>query len=304
MNTSPTDLLTIDLHHLGRPQVIGTYILLGDAPALVDPGPASTLPTLEVNLQAHGLGIGDLRHILLTHIHLDHAGATGTIVARNPRARVYVHERGAPHMIDPSRLLDSAVRLYGDQMGPLWGEMLPVPAGVITTLRGGETLRLGARTVRVFDAPGHAKHHVIYYDELTHTAFVGDNAGVRLPQLPFTRPATPPPDVDLEQWLNTLDLLTGLQPRWIALTHFGAYADVEFHLSDYRDRLRRWAEHVRQGLAAGRSEAEQIAALQALAAEELVSLSDDERDAVYQQTGALASSWHGLARYWRKKVNE
>ena len=298
----PAGLALIDALHLGRPHVIGTYLLLGDEPALVDPGPTSCLPAVEAGLAAHGLALGDLRAILLTHIHLDHAGASGVIVARNPRVRVYAHERGAPHLLDPSRLIGSATQLYGDLMDRLWGEARPIPQAAITTLAGGETLRVGPHTVRVYDAPGHAKHHVVYHEEGSGAAFVGDNAGVRLPALPFARPATPPPDVDLEAWGRTLDLLESLEPRYLCLTHFGAYPDAAAHLRDYRARLLRWAELVRAGLAGGASEAEQVAALEALAAGETAGLSAEERAALRQQTGDLALSWRGLARYWRKRA--
>jgi glyoxylase-like metal-dependent hydrolase (beta-lactamase superfamily II) len=297
----PAGLALIDDLHLGRPQVIGTYLLLGDEPALVDPGPASCLPAVEAGLAAHGLALGDLRALLLTHIHLDHAGASGVILARNPRVRVYVHERGAPHLLDPSRLVSSAARLYGDMMNTLWGEYRPLPAEAITTLTGGETLRVGAHRLGVYDAPGHAKHHVIYYEETSGAAFVGDNAGVRLPALPFARPATPPPDVDLEAWGRTLDLLESLGPRYLCLTHFGAYPDAATHLRDYRERLAAWAELVRAGLASGASEAEQAAALEAFAAGETAGLGAEERAALRQQTGDLALSWRGLARYWKKR---
>lgn len=298
----PAGLALIDALHLGRPQVIATYLLLGDEPALVDPGPASCLPAVEAGLAAHGLGLGDLRALLLTHIHLDHAGASGLILARNPDVRVYVHERGAPHLLDPSRLVSSATQLYGEMMGTLWGEIRPVPPAAITALAGGETLRVGPHSVRVYDAPGHAKHHVVYHEETSGAVFAGDNAGVRLPALPFARPATPPPEVNLEDWGRTLDLLDALAPRHLCLTHFGAYPDAAAHLRDYRARLTSWAELVRAGLAGGAGEAEQVAALEALAAAETAGLSAEERAALRQQTGDLALSWRGLARYWRKKA--
>jgi len=298
----PPRMALIDALHLGRPHVIGSYLLLGDEPALVDPGPASCLPAVEAGLAAHGLGLGDLRVLLLTHIHLDHAGATGVILARNPDVRVFVHERGAPHLIDPSRLLNSATQLYGELMGTLWGQVLPVPPEAITTLAGGEELRVGPHQIRVHDAPGHARHHVVYFEQGAGAAFVGDNAGVRLPALPFARPATPPPEVDMEAWGRTLDLLESLAPRFLCLTHFGAYPDAAAHLRDYRARLLAWAELVRAGLASGAPEADQIAALKAAAAAETAGLSDEQRAALHQQTGDLALSWRGLARYWRKKA--
>jgi glyoxylase-like metal-dependent hydrolase (beta-lactamase superfamily II) len=299
--THPEAILTLDAHHMGRAHVVASYLLLGDEPALVDPGPAGTLPNIEAALAAHGLHFTDINHILLTHIHMDHAGATGLILERNPAVRVYVHERGAPHLVDPSRLIKSAAQLWGDQLERLWGRTIPVPTAAITSLVGGEQLQLGGRLLRAYDAPGHARHHLVWYDALSGAAFVGDNAGVRLPMVRFTRPATPPPEVDLEAWLHTLDLITGLRPNWLMLTHFGAHADVDFHLADFRARLLRWGELVRVGLSSGATEAEQIAALQAAADAEAATLSDPEKAALTQQSGDVSLSWRGLARYWLKR---
>lgn len=299
--TAPDGIAVIDAHHLARPLVVATYALLGDEPALVDPGPASTLPAVEAGLAASGLALADIRHLVLTHIHLDHAGASGLIVARNPAVRVYVHTRGAPHLVDPSRLISSAAQLWGDRLETLWGRTVPVPAEAISTFEGGETLRLGTRTLRAYDAPGHARHHLVWHDQASGAAFVGDNAGVRLPGVAFTRPAAPPPEIDLAAWQRTLDLIKGLAPSWLMLTHFGAYSDVAFHLADYRARLMRWGELVRAGLLSGKSEAEQVADLNALGREEAASLGAPEQAALSQQTGDLALSWRGLARYWQKQ---
>jgi glyoxylase-like metal-dependent hydrolase (beta-lactamase superfamily II) len=257
---------------------------------------------VEAGLAQHDLSLADLRHVLLTHIHLDHAGATGSILARNPKARVYVHNVGAPHVIDPSRLIKSASQLYGDMMGTLWGEIMPVPVESLTLLEGGEMIDLGGRTIHVFDGPGHAKHHLIYLDQQSNGAFIGDNGGVRLPGLSLVRPATPPPDIDLEAWDGTLLMLDELMPSWLMLTHFGAYDDVEFHISDYRGRLARWGEQVRRGMESGTSEEAQIAALEELAAAEAAALSDAQRASLTYQTGAMELSWRGLARYWRKRA--
>lgn len=298
----PDGVAVIDTHHMGRPHVVATYALLGDEPALVDPGPASTLPAVEAGLAASGVALADVRHIVLTHIHLDHAGASGLILARAPAARVYVHERGAPHLIDPSRLISSAAQLWGDRLEELWGRTLPVDPAAITTFAGGESLRLGAHALRAYDAPGHAKHHLVWHHDASGGVFVGDNCGVRLPGVAFTRPATPPPDVDLEAWLRTLALIESLSPRWLMLTHFGAFDDPGFHLADFRERLVRWAETVRAGLGSGMSEAEQIAALQRLGAAEAASLGAPEQAALSQQSGDLSLSWRGLARYWQKRA--
>ena len=304
MNTQhpPNGIAVIDALHLGRPHVIATYLLLGAEPALVDPGPASTLPTVAAALATYGLELSDIRHIILTHIHLDHAGASGLLMSHSPTARVYVHERGAPHLIDPSRLLNSATQLYGDQMERLWGEVRPIPAERVVIYGEGERLQAGDRELLAYDAPGHAKHHLIWFEPASGTAFVGDSAGVRLPGVPFTRPATPPPDIDIEGWLRTLERIESLAPRRLMLTHFGPFDDVAFHLADYRERLLRWAELVRAGLESGRSEAEQIAALEALGAAEAAGIDGPAQAALTQQSGDLSASWRGLARYWRKRL--
>jgi glyoxylase-like metal-dependent hydrolase (beta-lactamase superfamily II) len=293
-------ILTIDDMHLGRPHVIATFLLTGAEPTLVDPGPASTLPNLEAGLAQHGYSLGDIRHILLTHIHLDHAAASGTITARYPDIRVYVHERGAQHIIDPERLLNSARQLYGAQMATLWGEILPVPADQVTIVPDGATIALGERRMSAYDAPGHAKHHLVYFEAATGAAFVGDNAGVRLPGFDYVRPATPPPDIDIEQWQQTLDLIAGLAPQTLYLTHFGAYHDAQRHIEEYRARLLRWAEQVRQGLASGADESAQILQLRQLADAELSAMSEADR-ALHQQASPGEQSWAGLARYWRKR---
>jgi glyoxylase-like metal-dependent hydrolase (beta-lactamase superfamily II) len=223
-------------------------------------------------------------------------------VERSPQARVYVHERGAAHLIDPSRLIGSAAQLWGDQLQRLWGTTVPVPPGRIQTFGGGERISIGLHTLAAYDAPGHAKHHLVWHHEGVGCAFVGDNCGVRLPGVAFTRPATPPPDVDLDAWLRSLDLIAGLTPRWLMLTHFGPFDDPAFHLADFRERLLRWAELVRDGLASGASEAEQIAALNRLGSDEAASLGAPEQAALSQQSGDLALSWRGLARYWQKRA--
>jgi glyoxylase-like metal-dependent hydrolase (beta-lactamase superfamily II) len=296
----PGGIRLVDDLHLGRPQVIGTYVLLGDEPAVVDPGPTSTLATLEQGLEAIGLGLEDLRAVLLTHIHLDHAGASGSIAALNPNVRVYVHPRGAPHMVNPEKLIRSATMLYGDLMEYLWGDFRPVPQDRVVVVGEGDRVRLGGRELRVLDAPGHASHHVIYFEEASGAAFVGDNAGVRLPGFRYARPATPPPDIDIETWCRTLDRLAELRPQVLLPTHFGPADGPQEHIAAYRERLWKWAELVREGLAGGGDEAAQIARLQAAADAELDA--DAEGRARYQQATPLEQSWQGLARYWRKRA--
>jgi glyoxylase-like metal-dependent hydrolase (beta-lactamase superfamily II) len=271
----------IDVEHLGRPHVIGCWEVGG---ALVDPGPESSLPTL---LKA--LGGERPRALLLTHIHLDHAAATGALVRRWPDLEVYVHERGAPHLIDPSKLLASAERLYGDQMERLWGEIVPVPEANVKALSGGETV-LG---MRVAYTPGHASHHLCYLHEESGAAFVGDVAAVRLPGADLIVPPTPPPDIDIETWEDSIGIVEGWQPQRLALTHFGAIEDPAPHLARVRERLREEAQLARE-LPEGDYEAHH----RALVAERSET---PEAAAELIQCVPPQYQWRGLDRYWRKR---
>lgn len=304
MHTPPANIRLIDTMHLGRPKVIASYLLLGAEPILVDPGPTSALPGLEAGLAVNGMCIADVRALLLTHIHLDHAGATGTLLRRNPKIRVFVHERGAPHMIDPEKLLRSATRLYGDDMERRWGAFLPVPAERVTALRGGEQITLGNRTFTAYDAPGHASHHLLYHEQTSGALWCGDDAGIRMPGYTYVRPATPPPDIDLEGFERTWQLIESLQPASLMLTHFGAYGDAMRHIAELRACTARWSEQVLAGLQSGADDAEQSAALQRLAEDELGANASDAEKTVYAQAASVDQCWQGLARYWRKRLGE
>jgi glyoxylase-like metal-dependent hydrolase (beta-lactamase superfamily II) len=214
----------IDLLHLGRRRVLGAW-RVGDV--IVDPGPSSCLERLLPALERH-----PPRVLALTHIHLDHAGASGSLLRRFPDAEVWVHARGARHLIDPAKLLDSAGRLYGAEMERLWGEVLPVPAERLRVLHGGESVG----PFQVAYTPGHASHHVSYLHEPTGRAFTGDLTGVRIGEGLVLAP-TPPPDIDLQAWRASLELIERWRPRALAITHFGAYEDVERHLAALRERL-------------------------------------------------------------------
>jgi glyoxylase-like metal-dependent hydrolase (beta-lactamase superfamily II) len=277
----------IDVEHLGRPNVIACWEVDG---LLVDPGPESSLPTLLA-----AIGEQKPRAVLLTHIHLDHAAATGAMVERWPDLEVYVHERGAPHLIDPSKLLASAGRLYGDKLEYLWGRILPVPEANVTVLQGGESV-LG---MTVAYTPGHASHHVCYLHEETGTAFVGDVAACRIPPSKLVMPPTPPPDIDLEQWEDSIAIIEGWSPERLALTHFGAVEQPAEHLAIVRGRLREEA-----GLARELPADEYEADLQRRITDELhgEGLSDDGTVAELLQAVPTAYQWAGLDRYWRKKA--
>ena len=269
---------------------------------MVDPGPSSTISHLREQLAFHGLRISDLDALFLTHIHLDHAGASGSLVRENPRLRVYVHSRGAPHMADPCKLLDSAKRLYGDTMQRLYGEFLAVPQANLCILEGGETLSLGCRQLVVVYTPGHAAHHVTYFDGLEGVAFVGDTAGIAIEGHPFILPATPPPDINLELWNTSLDAIAALGPKRLFLTHFSFCDHPARHLASYRERLLRWSELVAKILSEGPDDSQASEAfINAIAAEARQSLSQEEVDH-YLFNGALHLSWLGLARYHRKRA--
>jgi glyoxylase-like metal-dependent hydrolase (beta-lactamase superfamily II) len=270
----------IDVMHLGRPHVIGCWEVDG---LLVDPGPQSSMDTL---LEA--LGDEPPKALLLTHIHLDHAAATGALVRRWPDLEVYVHERGARHLIDPSKLLASAERLYGDQMERLWGEIVPVPEANVKPLAGGEDV-FG---MRVAYTPGHASHHVCYFHEESGTAFVGDVAAVRIPPSDLVVPPTPPPDIDIETWLASIAIVESWRPERLALTHFGAVEDPIEHLEVVRKRLREEADLAREF-----SEEDYERHHRALVAE---SLSADAAEELLQAVPPQYQ-WRGLNRYWTKR---
>ena len=271
----------LDVMHLGRPRVIGAW-LVGDV--VIDPGPTSCLETL-----LGGLGGRRPRALLLTHIHLDHAGASGSLVKRWPDLEVYVHERGARHMISPDRLLQSARQLYGDDMDRLWGEMVPVPEANIHVLHGGETLLDGEFEVAY--TPGHASHHVSYLHE--RTAFVGDTGGVRIAGSGLTVPPSPPPDIDVEKWHASIERIAAWKPRRLVMTHFGAADDVEDQLSELSQRLDAWADRARD---------EDLDAFVAGVREEIAEHVDAETAAAYEQAAPPDQLYAGYERYWRKRA--
>jgi glyoxylase-like metal-dependent hydrolase (beta-lactamase superfamily II) len=231
----------LDVNWVGRPKSIAAALLESkNHRALIDPGPESTLATLREELQSRGLAVSDLNAILLTHIHLDHAGATGKLVRENPKLKVFVHANGARHMADPSKLLASAGRLWGDQLAILFGETLPVPSENLQVLEGGETLTLGSRKLDVAYTPGHASHHVTYFDSDEGVAFIGDTGGIRINNGPYILPATPPPDVDLALWDQSFDTILSRRPSRLFLTHFAWSNDPAAHFAEFRERLHRW----------------------------------------------------------------
>ncbi len=293
----------VDLEFLGIPEIIATAIIQGPGGvALIDPGPSTTLGTLRAALARKGIGLADVREVLLTHIHLDHAGVTGTLVRDNPAIQVFVHERGAPHMVDPAKLLTSATRLYGADMERFWGEFLPVPAGRVKALKGGERIVVGGRELDVAYTPGHASHHVSYFDPSSRIAFVGDVAGIRRGDRLCVMPPTPPPDIDLEAWQASADRILDWDPDTLFLTHFGPFHGARLHLTDMLDRLASWSRLVRRLLAdAALDDEGRLDAFIREANGELRRQVGEQEAEKYSRAGRLDYSWQGLSRYWRRR---
>jgi glyoxylase-like metal-dependent hydrolase (beta-lactamase superfamily II) len=276
-------LAPIDLRFGGRERVIGVYLLeTGDGLALFDCGPSTCVERLKDGLAERGLALSDLRHLLLSHIHLDHAGAAGVLVREHPGLRVHVSEVGAPHLVDPERLERSARRLYGSEFDTLWGELAPVPE------RNVEVVGRDVLGLECFPSPGHAKHHVCYVDQ-RGTLYAGDAAGVRIPPSRFAMPPTPPPEIDLEAWEATLDEIERRALQRLALIHFDVVSDPGPHLTELRGRLRNWAAIVERGA----SEEEFVA-------EAAPDVDAAERTA-YESAVPLWQSYAGLKRYWDKR---
>jgi glyoxylase-like metal-dependent hydrolase (beta-lactamase superfamily II) len=278
----------LDLLHRGAERVIGVYLLsTSDGPALFDCGPSTCVPTLKRRLDERGLVLADVRHLLLSHIHLDHAGAAGTLAGEHPGLQVHVSEIGAPHLVDPSRLERSARRLYGDSFDALWGDLAPVPEENVHVV--GERV-LG---LECFPTPGHASHHVSYLDP-DGTLYAGDAAGVRIPPSTFVVPPTPPPEFELETWIRTIGEIERRRPERLALIHFGVVTDIAPHLLELRGRLADWVTLVESGA--------DEEAFVAAAGEELArGVADEETVAAYNRAIPVWQSYRGLRRYWEKK---
>ena len=271
----------LDLMHQGADRVIGSYLLeTDDGQALFDCGPSTCLPRLKAALLERGVELGDVRHLLLSHIHLDHAGAAGVLVREHPELLVHVSEIGAPHLADPSRLETSARRLYGDTFDTLWGELAPVPQ---------ENIRIVAARVLgldCFPTQGHASHHVSYLDG-AGTLYAGDAAGVRIHPDRAVLPPTPPPDFDLEVWLETIDEIERRRPERLALIHFGVTSDPELQLAELRTRLTEWVRRIQTG-ATEEEFGESVR-------NDLVATRSDS--ATYERAMPFWQSYAGLTRY-------
>ena len=291
----------IDLRFPAPPIATGVY-RDSSGVVLIDPGPSSCFETLQQELQGRNISWRDVRAVLLTHIHLDHAGASGTLVQQNPAVQIYVHERGAPHVIDPTKLVKSATRLWGPMMGKLWGDVLPVPAANVNILRGGERIAIGGRQLEVAHTPGHASHHVSYFDRANGVAWVGDTAGIRIGRTRFVRPPTPPPDVDLEAWGHSVAHIRAWAPETLFITHFGPFKAVAEHLDEFEKTLDVMAGIARRSLEGGNSDDQQFAHFREEFERYIRSQVSEQDAAAYGRVEDITFSWQGLARYWRKRL--
>ena len=295
----------IDTVMAGEREFNAVYVLLGDEPALVEAGPGADLPLVMEGLASLGIGSHDLAHVIVTHVHLDHAGGCGALAARFPRAQVWVHERGAPHLADPTRLVASTARTYGEtRLRRFFGETAPVPAERLRAVGDGDTIAVGARSLAVVHTPGHASHHVALHDSRSGAVFTGEAIGSHLPWANCFRPALPPPEVDVGAALESIGRITELGATSLLTSHFGPVPDVERGCDVASERIVAWSEIVRVMLEAD-PDADVATVTEALrdrAAEEFLHDAGRPIDlARYDAIGSISMNAAGLSRYWRKR---
>jgi glyoxylase-like metal-dependent hydrolase (beta-lactamase superfamily II) len=282
-------------------ETLAAYLVYdGEHAALIETGPASTMDTLLNGVQAAGVPLEALRQILVTHIHLDHSGGAGVLSRRLPWTRVYVHPVGAPHLADPSKLLASASRLYGDQMESLWGTIMPIASEQLVVVNDGDEIQIPGSTLRVFETVGHVRHHHAYLDTKSGLLFTGDIGGVRMPGVRYVRPPTTPPELDIDAWRASIARLRALDATGLCLIHFGLFrGNLAWHWDDLEQRLVAWGELVREQLAKGADENAILRQLKSQAASEFATLGVDPStyDAVISYESLVA----GYVRYWKKQ---
>src|ERR671917_669771 len=292
---------TIDLGFMDTEEVIASFLLLGEdgaSAALVETGPTKCLDRLTAGLKDRGVSHEDVRQVFLTHIHLDHAGASGHLSEMLPNATFYVHEVGYPHHADPSKLVKSATRIYGERMDELWGETRPVPEDRIRVLKDGEETEAAGGVLVAHDTPGHAYHHLAYLEPDSGSLFTGDVAGIRLPGQSYVRPPTPPPEIDIEVWVQSINYIRQIGPASLWPTHFGRYEDVERHLGELEQRLQDWLLFVEGQMDDGAGREEISDQLKAKGdAEMLAEGSDITKSEHYDLAGAYTMLTDGLMRY-------
>src|SRR5215213_2658310 len=294
---------TIDLNFLGAEEIIASFLLLGeDSAALIETGPTTCLASLTGGLRDHGVPVEYIRQIFLTHIHLDHAGASGHLAELLPNATFYVHEVGLPHLVDPSKLWKSATRIYGEKMDELWGETRPVPEDRVEILKGGEELEAAGGVLAAHYTPGHAYHHLAYLEPDSGALFTGDVAGIRLPGQSYVRPPTPPPEIDVEAWVRSIEDMRQIAPGSLWPTHFGRFDDVERHLGELEQRLQDWLLFVEGRMDEGATREEIADELKVKGdAEMLAEGASPEESEHYDLAGDYPTLTDGIMRYVSKR---
>jgi len=292
----------VDLQFRGQPRLIACAVLeTSNGLTLIDPGPTTTIQTLEMALRPRG-GLSAVTNVVLTHIHLDHAGCVGRLAKLGDDIKFYVHPIGAPHLITPERLIQSARRIYGDQMDRLWGAILPVPECQVYAVEDDAMIHLDGRYLRSCYTPGHASHHIAWLEDQEKITFVGDAAGMRIQGSEYIIPVAPPPDINVDVWEQSLNRLEDQNAEKFFLTHFGVIDNPKHHIQEMRTRLQSWADAVLRSLDddsesdAMRSEAFHVSEM-----DHMYSVVDPELQKPYNYMGQPRESWAGLARYWRKK---
>ena len=289
----------IDLEFMGTEEIIASFLLTGgNSAAIVETGPSTCIENLLRGLEDNGVAPEDVEKVLLTHIHLDHSGASGVLADRLPNATFYVHEAGYQHLVDPSKLLKSASRIYGDRMEELWGEVRPVPEDRIITLEGGEEIEAAGGVLAAHYTPGHAYHHLAFHEPGSGMLFAGDVGGVRMPGQSYVKPPTPPPEVDIKAWKGSIETIRKLDPGFICPTHFGCYQDVGRHLGELEQRLEDWLLIVEERMDEGRSQEDIVEELGARGDEEMLREGADPEDSErYELAANYEMLVAGLMRY-------
>jgi glyoxylase-like metal-dependent hydrolase (beta-lactamase superfamily II) len=298
------DLWLLDLDFQGMAGVVAAFLITGpDGHTLLETGPGSTIGALGRAVASAGVQLDDVTQLVVTHIHLDHAGAAGSLLRRLPHATLFVHPAGASHMVDPSKLIASATRIYRDRMDALWGAFEPCPADRVVTLEDGAELPCGRRTLVALHTPGHASHHIAFHDAEHGTVFTGDVGGVRLDAAPFVRPPTPPPDIDVEAWHASVARIRSVRPRTLDLTHFGRFNDPARHLDELLERLDAWTEWVARRQGEGADADALVRELKDLSDAELLRESgDDDLAAAYELATPSGMTVTGLLRYLNRRT--
>jgi glyoxylase-like metal-dependent hydrolase (beta-lactamase superfamily II) len=298
-------LYLIDQQFLGVRGVIGSYLLSDENDedlALIETGPTPTLDNVLDGVRSLGYDSAAIRTVIVTHIHLDHSGAAGQLIRHLPNATVLVHPNGAEHLIDPSRLLTSAGRIYGDDMDRLWGEVIPVPEDRVRIVQDRERIQAAGRTLMAVSTPGHAGHHHAWFDIDRRHLFTGDAAAVRLERVPYVRPPTVPPEFDIELWRQTVSTMRSLQPEKLHLTHFGTFDDPDWHFDDLLSRLHYWYGWVTAKLQQDTDEETLIRELQVFGDDELIRITGSEALVQpYELATAYYMTIQGMSRYWRRQ---